>query len=45
MAHLTNLNFSGLDLSGLDFSRMKIASNDFQQHFAEESQVQQKNFS
>ena len=29
MAHLTNLNFSGLDLSGLGFSRMTIASTDF----------------
>ena len=27
--HLTNLNFSGLDLAGLDFSGMTIASTDF----------------
>ena len=27
--YLTNLNFSGLDLSGLDFSKTTIASTDF----------------
>jgi hypothetical protein len=29
MGHLTNLNFSSLDLSGLDFSRMTSPSTDF----------------
>ena len=43
MAHLTNLNFSGLDLSGLDFSRMTITSTDFSNTSLRKAKLKKKN--